>query len=409
MPLFGIIWALICGTQALLGNASWLTALWGPARSDAQPPAAAVQRDRGPVAGSLLEGAASDDVLTVQAETVAPQWRSGMTAAARGTTKRLRQLQSQWLGPFATTSAIDARNGFDLCHPDAAAGDKWNNDAPVPAELTRSQGGGGGDRVPGASLVPSQWLSMGTSWLFGRPEDDRANGDIAIRERADVIALGDVAPYEVTARNVAIASFFDRSQAELLATRLRDLVNRADFDATSLQPGRRSGRPAIYTGDRLLFPIAEVVTQRLRRDPDLVAVEWTNHLREAYGAQPLSLVEGQMKMYQLQSTDNAIRGLASWYGPQFHGRLSANGEVFSQYAMTAAHKTLPFGTFLLVENEVSGDRAIVRVNDRGPYIEPRVLDLSRKAALCLNSFDDGVVPIRATVLQSPSQPSLNVL
>ena len=76
----------------------------------------------------------------------------------------------------------------------------------------------------------------------------------------------------------------------------------------------------------------------------------------------------------------AQRGAASWYGPGFHGRKTASGERFNPHAMTAAHRTLPFGTKVRVVNERTGRSVVVRINDRGPYAHGRVIDLSRAAA-----------------------------
>src|SRR4051794_13746994 len=73
-------------------------------------------------------------------------------------------------------------------------------------------------------------------------------------------------------------------------------------------------------------------------------------------------------------------GAASWYGPGFHGKRTANGERFNTHALTAAHKTLPFGTQLRVTNERTGKSVVVRINDRGPYARGRVIDLSQAAA-----------------------------
>jgi len=73
-------------------------------------------------------------------------------------------------------------------------------------------------------------------------------------------------------------------------------------------------------------------------------------------------------------------GTASWYGPGFHGHTTANGERFNQGALTAAHKSLPFGTRLKVTNKSNGRSVIVRINDRGPYVRGRMLDLSKGAA-----------------------------
>ncbi len=74
------------------------------------------------------------------------------------------------------------------------------------------------------------------------------------------------------------------------------------------------------------------------------------------------------------------RGHASWYGPGFHGRRTANGEVFNTNSLTAAHRTLPFGTRVRVVNEKTGRSVVVRINDRGPFVGGRVIDLARGAA-----------------------------
>ena len=86
---------------------------------------------------------------------------------------------------------------------------------------------------------------------------------------------------------------------------------------------------------------------------------------------------------------------ASWYGPRFHGKLTANGEIYNQMALTAAHKSLPFGTVLKVTNIRNGKSVIVRINDRGPYIDGRDLDLSKGTAQTLGMISRGV--IRVTV------------
>ena len=87
------------------------------------------------------------------------------------------------------------------------------------------------------------------------------------------------------------------------------------------------------------------------------------------------------------------QGLASWYGADFDGRRTANGERYNMYAMTAAHKTLPLGTQVLVINQVTGRRIRVRVNDRGPFGAGRIIDLSLAAARALGSAGAGVVPV----------------
>ena len=89
---------------------------------------------------------------------------------------------------------------------------------------------------------------------------------------------------------------------------------------------------------------------------------------------------------------------ASWYGPKFHGKLTANGEVYDQMAFTAAHKSLPFGTMLKLTNLENGKSVIVRINDRGPYIKGRDIDLSKGAAIALGSIKPGVIKVKVEQL-----------
>ena len=86
-------------------------------------------------------------------------------------------------------------------------------------------------------------------------------------------------------------------------------------------------------------------------------------------------------------------GAASWYGPGFHGKRTANGETFNTHALTAAHKTLPFGTQLRVTNERTGRSVVVRINDRGPYAHGRVIDLSKAAADAVGILSVGTVTL----------------
>jgi rare lipoprotein A len=98
-------------------------------------------------------------------------------------------------------------------------------------------------------------------------------------------------------------------------------------------------------------------------------------------------------------------GNASWYGKQFHGKTTASGEDFDMFELTAAHRTLPLGTFVKVTNLKNGKWIIVRVNDRGPYVGNRIMDLSYSAARMLN-FRDGVERVRIDLIQ-PENMALN--
>jgi peptidoglycan lytic transglycosylase len=100
-----------------------------------------------------------------------------------------------------------------------------------------------------------------------------------------------------------------------------------------------------------------------------------------------------------QGRASVQRGMASWYGGKFHGRPTANGERFDKGKKTAAHRTLPFNTVVRVTNRKNGRSVKVRINDRGPFVGGRIIDLSRGAAKELKMIDDGVVPVEIKVLK----------
>jgi rare lipoprotein A len=91
-------------------------------------------------------------------------------------------------------------------------------------------------------------------------------------------------------------------------------------------------------------------------------------------------------------------GNASWYGAPFHGRRASNGEVYDMNKMTAAHRTMAFGTVVRVTNLTNGKTAVVRITDRGPFVENRIIDLSMAAAKEIESIGPGVVPVRLEVI-----------
>ena len=100
--------------------------------------------------------------------------------------------------------------------------------------------------------------------------------------------------------------------------------------------------------------------------------------------------------------DGVQTGIASWYGPDFHGRSTSNKEIYNMYDMTAAHNTLPFGTYVMVTNLDNGRSATVRVNDRGPFVGNRIIDLSYAAASVLGIVGPGTARVRLEVLKDVS-------
>ncbi len=101
--------------------------------------------------------------------------------------------------------------------------------------------------------------------------------------------------------------------------------------------------------------------------------------------------------------DGVQLGVASWYGPGFHGNRTANGEIYDQYELTAAHRTLPLGTRVMVTNLSNGRAVEVRINDRGPFVGGRAIDLSYAAACVLHVVGPGTARVRIEVLPPATQ------
>lgn len=100
-----------------------------------------------------------------------------------------------------------------------------------------------------------------------------------------------------------------------------------------------------------------------------------------------------------EATTVIEEGVSSWYGPNFNGKLTANGEIYDMNGLTAAHRTLPFGTILLVENLDNGKTVQVRINDRGPYAKDRIIDLSKGAAEEIEMIGPGTANVRLFLLE----------
>lgn len=103
------------------------------------------------------------------------------------------------------------------------------------------------------------------------------------------------------------------------------------------------------------------------------------------------------------SSGHDLRGKASWYGKDWHGRVTASGEIYDMNSMTAAHKTLPLGAKVLVRDLTTGKTVKVRINNRGPYVKGRIIDLSRGAAEKLGILDKGITDVEIVILEFPKK------
>lgn len=96
--------------------------------------------------------------------------------------------------------------------------------------------------------------------------------------------------------------------------------------------------------------------------------------------------------------NDTFSGIASWYGPDFHAKKTSNGEIYNMYGQTAAHKTLPMNTMVRVDNLENGKSTVVRINDRGPFVKGRIIDLSNKAAHDIEMVKKGTAKVKLTIL-----------
>jgi len=116
----------------------------------------------------------------------------------------------------------------------------------------------------------------------------------------------------------------------------------------------------------------------------------------------LSICSGSTVKENLVHKREPKIGIASWYGKQFHGKKTASGKHFNMYNHTAAHRSLPLGTRVRVVNLENGKDTIVDINDRGPYIKGRMIDLSYAAAKSIGIVNDGIAKVRVEVISMPS-------
>jgi len=121
------------------------------------------------------------------------------------------------------------------------------------------------------------------------------------------------------------------------------------------------------------------------------------------GHPPPYQINGKWYQPKKSARDFRERGMASWYGREFHGQKTANGETYDMYAMTGAHKTLPLGTYVSVHNLRNKKKVVIRINDRGPFVRGRIIDLSYEAAKQIGLVGPGTAPVEIVALGVPRE------
>jgi len=190
-------------------------------------------------------------------------------------------------------------------------------------------------------------------------------------------------------------------RAEELAAKLKDVVGDNKLDPSKLLPGKDGDLASIKVDGNTILKFDALSSDN--KNALEQSFKMVNSMRSALGALPipasfLKINDGSGKDLIAAKGKGTFSGHASWYGPHFHGKMTSDGSRYDQDGMTAAHKTLPFGTKLLVTNRSTGKSCVVQVNDRGPFVGDRVIDLSRGAARQLNMVSTGVALVDCLVL-----------
>lgn len=200
--------------------------------------------------------------------------------------------------------------------------------------------------------------------------------------------------------NQVAGTLTPRERAVILVNKLRNFVNN-DENPWKIFPGFKNGIAVIKYGKTVLSTADVKSAKSAGMDVSDLALGWANNIRSALGAAEL------IKDYELielisDKYDEIVgyyeTGVASWYGGYFHGRTAADGSIYNMYKFTAAHKTLPFGSVVKVTNLKNGNSCIVKITDRGPFIDGRIIDLSKVAAEEIDMLDSGISNVKIEVI-----------
>ncbi|MBD2090803.1 septal ring lytic transglycosylase RlpA family protein [Microcoleus sp. FACHB-1515] len=242
--------------------------------------------------------------------------------------------------------------------------------------------------------------------FLGTSSNEIASADPEVKVATPDEPAGGVVP---TAAPTPAAQSNDPTwRATTIAARLNQLHHdRVDASAITVNwNGDRQNYVIQVNNEELVEINADTILPDTTRDPANDALQAANRLRRLLGnAPPLEEIIGrpqpQLEPESPNIVQRTIRGIASWYGPGFNGRRSASGEIFNQNALTAAHRSLPFGTQVRVTNLRTGQSVVVRINDRGPFSGRRIIDLSAAAARAVGLMQSGVAPVSIDVLDTP--------
>jgi hypothetical protein len=182
-----------------------------------------------------------------------------------------------------------------------------------------------------------------------------------------------------------------------IAKNLNQLLYDRKLRPDRILPGIRGKKYIARIDDQVIFTIDDRLAKTENTNPSQLTMKWVNNLRHALGGHPVDYHASRgLAAFSGQSQ----YGYASWYGGNFNGRYTSSGEIYNMYKYTAAHRTLPLGTPVLVTNLDTGRSVLVKINDRGPFADTgnRIIDLSSSAFRAIAPLNAGVIRIRIDVM-----------
>lgn len=198
-----------------------------------------------------------------------------------------------------------------------------------------------------------------------------------------------------------LAEMPSSQRAELVAQKISKLLENG-VNPMIIKPVREGKNTFIQAGEEKIVTVDETNAKAVGVSVHELAYTWANNTRVAMGANPLrkdySDVSRSISNSEFRYLGHTMTGMASWYGAPFHGRRSSDGSRYNKEEFTAAHLTYPFGTLVKVTNLKNSRSCVVKITDRGPYVNGRIIDLSKKAAEELGMISSGVAKVKLEVV-----------
>lgn len=192
-------------------------------------------------------------------------------------------------------------------------------------------------------------------------------------------------------------------RAQKIAEELDNFV-KSKNNPEDIKPYKQNKYVVVKAGEKTLFTADKLNAKAFGVSEHELAYTWANDTRKALGANTLTSDYSQVpknnydENFKNKYLGKKITGFASWYGTFFHGQTSSDGSRYNKYEFTAAHKSLPFGTLVKVKNLRNQKTCVVKITDRGPYVGPRIIDLSRRTAQELDMLAKGVQKVELEII-----------